>query len=104
MVSTLRELLLHKDIAQESLTKIDEAIQKVNGIRAGFGAMQSRFQSAINNSRVAHENQAAAYARIADADIAYESSQFARNMIVTEAATAVLDNSNDYMSLALKLL
>jgi flagellin len=90
--------------AQGSLENIDSAIQKINGIRAGFGAMQSRFQSAINNSRVAHENQAAAYARIADADIAYESSQFARNMIVTQAATAVLGNSNEYMALALKLL
>jgi flagellin len=93
-----------KTIAQQSLSSIDAAIQKVNGIRAGFGAMQSRFQSAINNSRVAHENQASAYARIADADIAYESSEFARNMIVTQAATSVLSNSNEYMSLALKLL
>jgi flagellin len=93
-----------KDVAQSSLSRIDTALEKVNGIRAGFGAMQSRFQSAINNSRVAHENQAAAYARIADADIAYESSQFTRNMIVTQAATSVLGNANEYMSLALKLL
>lgn len=93
-----------KTIAQESLSKIDAAIQKVNGIRAGFGAMQSRFQSAINNARVAHENQAAAYARIADADIAFESSEFARNMLVSQAATTALGNSNQYMSMALKLL
>jgi flagellin len=93
-----------KAIAQSSLKNIDDALQKINGIRAGFGAMQSRFQSAINNARVSHENQASAYARIADADIAFESSQFARNMIVTQAATAVLRNSNDYVQLALKLL
>jgi flagellin len=93
-----------KDIAQESLSKIDSAIQTVNGIRAGFGAMQSRFQSVINNSRTSYENQAAAYARIADADIAYESSQYTRNMIVTQAATSVLANSSSYMQLALKLL
>jgi flagellin len=93
-----------KAIAQSSLRNIDSAIMRVNGIRAGFGAMQSRFQSAINNSRVAHENQAQAYARIADADIAFESSEFARNMIVTQAATSVLSNSNEYMALALKLL
>jgi flagellin len=96
--------VIDKAIAQTSLTNIDTAIQKVNAIRAGFGAMQSRFRSAINNSRVAHENQSSAYARIADADIAFESSEFARNMIVTQAATAVLGNSNEYMSLALKLL
>jgi flagellin len=93
-----------KTSAKASLDVIDKALKKVNGIRAGFGAMQSRFQSVINNSRVAHENMAAAYARTADADIAFESSQFARNMIVTQAATAVLSNSNEYMALALKLL
>jgi flagellin len=96
--------VLDKNVAQGSLTKIDSAIQKVNGIRAMFGAMQSRFQSAINNSRVSVENQSAAYARIADADIAFESSEYARNMIVTQAATSVLGNSNEYMKLALKLL
>jgi flagellin len=93
-----------KGNAQESLTKIDDAIQKVNGIRAGFGAMQSRFQSAINNSRIAHENQSAAYSRIADTDIAFEASEFTRNLIMTRAATSVLGQSNDYNKLALKLL
>jgi flagellin len=93
-----------KDVAQESLSRIDLAIQKVNGIRAGFGAMQSRFQSTINNSRTAYENQAAAYSRIADADIAKESSDYTRNMIVTQAATSVVGNSQEYMRLALRLL
>lgn len=96
--------VITKDTAQTSLKNIDSALQKVNGMRAGFGAVQSRFQSAINNSRVAHENQASAYARIADADIAFESSEFARNNIVSQAATAVLANANTNMSLALKLL
>jgi len=94
----------NKETAQQSLAKIDDALQKVNGMRAGFGAMQSRFQSAINNSRVAHENQAAAYSRIADADIALESSEFARNNIVSQAATSVLATANTNMALALKLL
>lgn len=93
-----------KEGAQQSLTRIDDAIQKVNGIRAGFGAMQSRFQSAINNSRIAHENQSAAYSRIADTDIAFEASEFTRNLIMTRAATSVLGQSNDYNKLALKLL
>jgi flagellin len=93
-----------KERAQGSLKNIDDAIQKVNGIRAGFGAMQSRFQSAINNSRIAHENQASAYSRIADADIAFEASEFTRNLIVTQAATSVLSQSNDSTKLALKLL
>lgn len=96
--------VMTKELAQNSLKTIDDALQKVNGMRAGFGAMQSRFQSAINNSRVANENQAAAYSRIADADIAYESSEFTRNNIVSQAATAVLSNANTNMSLALKLL
>jgi flagellin len=93
-----------KENAQKSLGLVDAALTKVNGIRAGFGAMQSRFQSSINNSRVSVENQSAAYSRIADTDIAFETSEYTRNMIMTQAATSVLGNSNDYQSLALKLL
>jgi flagellin len=93
-----------KDIAQASLSKIDNALTKISGIRASFGAMQSRFQSAINNNRNAVENQSSAYSRIADADMAYETSQYTRNMIVSQAATSVLGRSSEYMSLALRLL
>jgi flagellin len=93
-----------KGIAQKSLSNIDEALKKVNGMRAGFGAMQSRFQSAINSARISVENQSAAYSRVADTDMAYETSQYTRNMIISQAATSVLGNTNEYMSLALKLL
>jgi flagellin len=93
-----------KGIAQQSLETIDTALQRVNGIRASFGAMQSRFQSAINNARVSHENQSAAYSRIADADIAFEMSEYTRNMLVSQAASSVLANANEYQTLALKLL
>jgi flagellin len=93
-----------KEIAQSSLSVIDTALQRVNGIRASFGAMQSRFQSAINNSRVSYENQSAAYSRITDADIALETSEYTRNMLVSQAATSVLANANEYQTLALKLI
>lgn len=93
-----------KEAAQQSLATIDTALQNVNGIRASFGAMQSRFQSAINNARVSHENQSAAYSRIADADIAFEMSEYTRNMLVSQAASSVLANANEYQTLALKLL
>jgi flagellin len=96
--------VINKELAQNSLPTIDAALKKVNGMRAGFGAMQSRFQSAINSARVSYENQAAAYSRIADADIAYETTQYTRNMLITQAATSVLGNTNEYMSLALRLL
>jgi flagellin len=93
-----------KELAQGSLKNVDSALQKVAGMRASFGAIQSRFQSAINNSRVAYENQSAAFSRIADADLALEASEFARNNIVSQAATSVLANANSNMALALKLV
>jgi flagellin len=94
----------NKELAQTALPTIDAALKTVNGMRAGFGAMQSRFQSAINSARISYENQAAAYSRIADADIALETSEYTRNMLITQAATSVLGNTNEYMSLALRLL
>jgi flagellin len=96
--------VVDKEVAQTALGNIDAAIDRVNGIRASFGAMQSRFQSAINNARVAYENQSAAYSRITDSDVAFETSEFTRNMIMTQAATSVLGDANEYTRLALQLL
>jgi flagellin len=87
-----------------ALESIDESLEQVNKMRAQFGAMQSRFQSAISNARISIENQSAAYSRIADADVAFESSDYTRNMIISQAATSVLSNANEYTKMALNLL
>lgn len=90
--------------AQESLTNIDEAMMQVSSMRADLGALQGRLQSTSSVLMTADENFASANSRIRDADIAAESSNLAKNSILQQAATAVLQQANQSQQLALKLL
>ncbi len=54
------------------LKKIDSAIDQVNAARATLGAVETRFETAVNNIDIQVENLAAARGRIIDADFAVE--------------------------------
>lgn len=90
--------------AQQSLSNIDEAMVQVSSMRADLGALQGRLNSTASVLMTADENFAAANSRIRDADIAAESSNLAKNSILQQAATAVLQQANQSQQLALKLL
>lgn len=90
--------------AQENLSKLDKAIETVNGSRASLGALQNRLQSTINNLEVRVENLSAANSRIRDADVAVESSKLQKANILTQAGTTVLAQANVSKQAALKLL
>lgn len=93
-----------RDDATESLSGIDEAISKVSGFRSGFGAMQSRLQSAINNIDVQYTNQEAARSRIEDVDIAESSAKLASVNVRQAAGTSVLAQANGLSGAALRLI
>jgi len=93
-----------KGMAQESLSKLDAAIQVVNSNRAQLGALQSRLNSTINNTEVAIENYSAAKSRIRDADVANETAELTKNSILMQAGISVLAQANQSQSMALKLL
>jgi flagellin len=90
--------------AQESLSSIDSAIEKVNGQRAVLGALQNRLQSTSNNLQTYTENMSAANSRIRDVDYADETSKQARNQIISSANTSVLAQANVSGHNALKLI
>jgi len=96
--------LAEKMGAQQSLARIDTAIQKVSAARADFGALQNRLQSTINNLGISVENLSSANSRIRDADIAVEAADLARNNIMLNAGVSVLQQANQSTSMALKLL
>jgi flagellin len=96
--------VLEKSGAQESLSTIDEAIQRVSSARADFGALQNRLQSTINNLDVSVENLSSANSRMRDADLAVETAELARNNIMLNAGTSVLAQANQSTGMALKLL
>lgn len=92
------------DDARDSIDKIDEAMARVTGSRAGLGAMQNKLQSTVNTVGIAKENLSAARSRIADTDIAEEATALAQKQILQQAGTSVLAQANSAPQLALKLL
>lgn len=93
-----------KEGARTSLTAIDKALTKANGMRADLGAFQNRLNATINNLNIAHENLSAANSRIRDADIAEETAELTRNNVLMQANVASLGQANNITNLALKLL
>jgi len=92
------------DDARDSLDKLDEAIARVTGARAGLGAMQNKLQSATNTISIAKENLSNARSRIADTDIAEEATAMAQKQILQQAGISVLSQANSAPQSALKLL
>jgi len=93
-----------KESSQESLAKIDSAIQNVSGQRAELGAVQNRLTSTINNLQTSSENLSAANSRIRDTDFAAETAKNTKMNILTNAGTSVLSQANSQGQAALKLL
>jgi flagellin len=98
------ESVATKQGAQLSLSVIDDALIRVNSIRADLGAMQNRLQSTINNLAISDENLSAANSRIRDADIAEEVSEMTKQNILMNSGISVLGQANNTNQAALKLL
>jgi flagellin len=93
-----------KQGAQLSLAVIDDALVRVNSVRADLGALQNRLQSTINNLAISDENLSAANSRIRDTDMAEEVSEMTKNNILMQSGVAVLGQANNTANVALKLL
>ena len=90
--------------ATAAIDVLDDAIAQVTTDRATYGAVQSRFQSAINNLQVGVENQAAARGRIVDADFAVETAALTRSQILQQAGNAMVAQANFAPQSVLQLL
>ncbi|MCM2321718.1 MAG: flagellin FliC [Oligoflexia bacterium] len=98
------ESVATKQGSQLSLSVIDDALIRVNSIRADLGAMQNRLQSTVNNLSISDENLSAANSRIRDADFANEVSEMTKNNILMQAGISVLSQANSTNQATLKLL
>lgn len=98
------ESVATKQGAQLSLAVIDDALIRVNSIRADLGAMQNRLQSTISNLAISEENLAAANSRIRDTDMAEEVSEMTKQNILMQSGIAVLGQANQSNAAATKLL
>lgn len=98
------ESVATKQGAQLSLSVIDDALVRVNSIRADLGAMQNRLQATINNLSINDENLAAANSRIRDTDVAEETSNLTKENILMQAGISVLGQANSSNAQAINLL
>ena len=103
-LSIFSDSVISKEDARSSLERLDNALVRVNGMRANLGAMQNRLSSTINNLEISEESLAAANSRIRDVDVASETADLTKNNILVQAGTAVLSQANQYPQHVLKLL
>ncbi|OHE72120.1 MAG: flagellin [Verrucomicrobia bacterium GWC2_42_7] len=87
-----------------SIGTVTNAIATVASSRAVNGAQSSRLQFANSMLSINATNLQAANSRIADTDIASESTAFARFQILSQAGTAMLAQANASPQIALKLI
>jgi flagellin len=90
--------------AQAAVNLIANALNTVSTERSKLGALQNRFESAINTINVSVENLSASKSRITDVDMASEMVNFTRANILSQSGTAMLAQANQAPQLALKLL
>lgn len=90
--------------AREALTKLQEAMNQVDGYRGKYGALQNRFESAIENLATQTVNTAAAQSRIMDADYAKEASAMVKSQILQQAGHSMLSQANQVPQSVLGLL
>ncbi len=74
------------------------------GQRASFGALQSRFETTVNNLQSTSENMSASRGRIQDADFAAETANLSRSQILQQAGTAMVAQANQLPQGVLALL
>lgn len=87
-----------------AISALDGAINSVNTMRSDMGAYINRLEHAINNLAISNTNQQSAESLIRDVDFATETSQFTRNQILTQSATAMLAQANTLPQSVLTLL
>ena len=90
--------------AQAAITKLDTALDSVNGYRSDYGAVQNRLESAMNNLETYTENVAGAESRIRDADFAHETAEMSKFQIMQQAGVAILGQANGLSQGALRLI
>ena len=90
--------------AAEALEAITNAILKKDKTLADLGALHNRLESTIVHLTLLSDELLKTEARISDVDLAYEVTEFTKQNIMAQAATAILAQANVMHGLALALL
>ena len=92
------------DITQVSVGAFIDVIGRIADMRAENGAEQNRVMQRIDLLQSNLTNIEAAHGRIMDADIALESTRFARHKILVQASASMTAQANQLSAVALSLI
>lgn len=87
-----------------ALPLLDDAVDRITSLRAYLGAVENRFEHTVARLGVSLENTSASASRIRDADMALEMTEYSRNQILSQAATAMLSTATQAPRTLLTLL
>ncbi|AFL72827.1 flagellin [Thiocystis violascens] len=90
--------------ANKAIVAIDNALEKVNNVRADLGAVNNRLDFTINNLSSISQNATASRSRIQDADFASETAMLSRSQVLQQASSAMLAQANSAPQQVLSLL
>ncbi|HIJ83933.1 MAG: Flagellin [Magnetococcales bacterium] len=90
--------------ATRTILLIDSALDSITSIRATIGGVQNRFESIINQIQTMSDAYTSARSGMMDANIAKETAEMTRNMILQQAGVAILAQANLQPQLLLQLI
>lgn len=93
-----------KKEAQESIGLISQATTLVSAIRSKMGAYQNRLEYTITNIDTSNLNMTEAHSRIMHIDMSVEMTEYTKQNVIQQAATALLAQANQKPQEMLQLL
>ena len=81
-------------VANQTLSKVQAAINKVSSERSALGALQNRLEHTIANLDTSSENTSSAESQIRDVDMAAEMVEYSKNNILQQAGQSMLAQAN----------
>ncbi len=92
------------EVANDSITAIQEAINRISTQRSALGAIQNRLEHTVANLDNVSENTQSAESRIRDTDMAAEMVEYSKNNILAQAGQSMLAQANQSTQGVLSLL
>ena len=96
--------ITQRKYADKALTRLDEALNKLNTTRSDYGAKQNRLEYTIKGNENTSENLQASESRDRDTEMASEMVQYAKDQILMQTGTAMLTQANQHTQSVLSLL
>lgn len=88
----------------KALGIMDDAINKLNDVRARIGAFTNRLEYAERSLEETHEDMTSAYSTILDTDMAEAMVEYTQQNVLEQASISVLSQANDIPQQVLSLL